>query len=83
MADTLLELQQGDERSSQDKASSGNSLTLQLDTDNQSSELETFAITVFGGRDSGKYVFTYVFLAYRYTIHFKPDHFKNRKHIKN
>nr|XP_022301451.1 uncharacterized protein LOC111109567 [Crassostrea virginica] len=50
--DTLLALQRGDERSSQDKASSGNSLTLQLDTDNQSSELETFAITVFGGRDS-------------------------------
>nr|XP_022301450.1 tolloid-like protein 1 [Crassostrea virginica] len=50
---TLLELQQGDERSSQDKASSGSSLTLQLDTDSQSSEFETFAITVFGGRDSG------------------------------
>ena len=53
-AETLLELQQGDERSSQDKASSGSSLTLQLDTDSQSSEFETFAITVFGGRDSGK-----------------------------
>ena len=83
MAEKLLELQQGDERSSQDKASSGNSLTLQLDTDSQSSEFETFAITVFGGRDSGKYVFTYVFSAYRYTIHFKPDHIQNIKHIKN